>query len=238
MSNYIEPAEAFPYKRPSQQLLDEYRHLELLDSIPLPIWKLFVDKISSILALCFCLPFLIVYVTIFLFEYMFSPKSRGPMLYWYWAYSQGRRFKKYKFRTFKWSELNFDFEPDDWRRYSVEWDEKNRTLVGRFVKNFYLDEVPQFFCILKGEMSLVGPRPLSSLHYHRDLDQGNYTRRLLRGGLVGYGHVHKGSPNFGRPDFEFIYADIMTNGTSWEQCKTDASVVFQASRLFLRGQGL
>ena len=42
-------------------------------------------------------------------------------------------------------------------------------------------------------MSIVGPRPLSVLHYERDKAQGNVTRSLLKGGLLGLGHINKGT---------------------------------------------
>ena len=56
-------------------------------------------------------------------------------------------------------------------------------------------------------MSIVGPRPLSELHFIRDREQGNVTRSLLKGGLLGLGHINKGTTEMGKPSYEYIGVD-------------------------------
>ena len=77
----------------------------------------------------------------------------------------GRRFYMYKFRTMvpdaeelkpKYAHLN----ELQWPDFKIT-DDPRITRVGRFLRKTSLDEIPQFFNILKGEMSLVGPRPTS-----------------------------------------------------------------------------
>ena len=64
-------------------------------------------------------------------------------------------------------------------------DDDRITRVGRIIRRFSLDEAPQLFNVLKGDMSLVGPRPLV-LAEHASLDQEWQARRAdLRPGLTG-----------------------------------------------------
>ena len=53
-----------------------------------------------------------------------------------------------------------------------------------------------------GNINIVGPRPLSVLHYERDKAQGNVTRSLLRGGLLGLGDINKGTSEMGNSVYE------------------------------------
>jgi exopolysaccharide biosynthesis polyprenyl glycosylphosphotransferase len=71
-----------------------------------------------------------------------------------------------------------------------------RTMVGRFLRRTSLDEIPQLFCVLRGEMSLVGPRPPLVVEYARyeDWEKG---RLEMRPGLTGLWQVR------GRSDIDF-----------------------------------
>ena len=56
-------------------------------------------------------------------------------------------------------------------------------------------------------MSIVGPRPISLMHFKRDCEQGNVSRKLIKGGMLGLGHINKGSAEMGNPIFEYEYID-------------------------------
>ena len=88
-----------------------------------------------------------------------------------------------------------------------------------------------------GDMSLVGPRPLSVLHYERDLAQGNITRFLLKGGLLGLGHVKKGTSEMGKADYEYEYLDRYLNESPLGVLKLDFSIIFAGIKLIFRGGG-
>jgi Undecaprenyl-phosphate galactose phosphotransferase WbaP len=96
--------------------------------------------------------------------------SRGPILYGHWRIGRNeRRFRVWKFRTMI---VNADAELE--RRLAAdpelreEWETEHKlhrdprvTAVGRFLRRSSLDEIPQLWNVLVGEMSLVGPRPIT-----------------------------------------------------------------------------
>lgn len=96
----------------------------------------------------------------------------------------GKIFKILKFRTMKKSSPNNVSKADLQNPYSY------MTRCGKFLRASSLDELPQLFNILKGDMSLVGPRPLivreRALHILR-MDNGVYT---VRPGLTGWAQVN------------------------------------------------
>src|SRR3954452_23510743 len=109
--------------------------------------------------------------------------SRGPVFFTQQRSGRGGRFfKLYKFRSMKVDSTVLVREdgaivkaPDDDRI----------TRVGRIIRRFSLDEAPQLFNVLKGDMSLVGPRPLV-LAEHASLNEAWQSRRAdLRPGLTG-----------------------------------------------------
>jgi lipopolysaccharide/colanic/teichoic acid biosynthesis glycosyltransferase len=103
-----------------------------------------------------------------------------PVLFWQQRVGRyGRAFPVYKFRTLK---APFD-------RHGRRLTEQERlNWVGRFVRATRLDEIPQLYNILRGDMALIGPRPLLPI----DLPKGDASRLVIRPGLTGWAQVNGG----------------------------------------------
>lgn len=96
----------------------------------------------------------------------------------------GKIFKVYKFRTMS--------EHDNNDQQSATQNDQRITKVGALLRKYRIDELPQFFNIIKGEMSLVGPRPemLANVYrYSRELPEFEYRLRA-KAGLTGMAQVY------------------------------------------------
>lgn len=106
------------------------------------------DILCSLVALCVLSPvFLIIYL-ILKSEGCHSPLVRQERIGY-----RARPFTIYKFRT-----MRTDAESDGIPRLAVKNDDR-LTPAGKILREYHLDELPQFWNVLKGDMSLVGPRP-------------------------------------------------------------------------------
>jgi len=108
--------------------------------------------------------------------------SKGPAIFKQErAGKGGKRFIFYKFRTMKLNSDPFGASPKG-------GGDPRLTRIGRFLREYSLDELPQLFNIVKGDMSLVGPRPLY-LTQMWEWDERQRTRLLVRPGLTGLAQI-------------------------------------------------
>jgi lipopolysaccharide/colanic/teichoic acid biosynthesis glycosyltransferase len=235
-----EPKEAFPYKPPTEEIKNQYKELfELKNPLKVPVPKLIFDKLMATVILTCCLPIILFLVIFNWIEGLLIPENKGPLVFYYNAVSRGKVFRKYKIRLIKEKFIDKELQAKgDWHAFMNEWDPNARTNLGRFVKKFYLDEIPQFFNVLKGDMSIVGPRPIAIHHYERDLAQGNIPRSLIRGGLLGYGHVRKGTPEFGKPIYEYEYVYRYLHYSSFKLLMLDLYIIWKGIVVMAKAKGL
>lgn len=143
--------------------------------------KRFIDIVVSLIGIMLTSPLFV------MFGAAIHLADRGPIFYTQTRLTiGGKLFKIYKFRT-----MRVDAEKDGVARLAGEADDRI-TDVGKILRATRLDELPQLFNIIKGEMSLVGPRPERpeiAAEYIEDLPE--FAMRLkMKAGLTGYAQVH------------------------------------------------
>lgn len=160
--------------------------LPLIEISPdlMPFWeklvKRLLDLVISFTVLVVMLPVIAVLSIVIRFA------SKGPAIYSQKRVGKnGRIFTMYKFRT-----MYVDAEAETGPTWALENDPRI-TKVGAWLRKTRLDEIPQFYNVLKGEMSLVGPRPERPYfveQFKKEIPM--YTRRLrVRPGITGWAQV-------------------------------------------------
>lgn len=145
------------------------------------IVKRFIDIVASVIGIIISLPLFV------MFGAAIHLTDRGPVFYKQTRLTlDGKLFEIYKFRT-----MRVDAEKDGVARLAGEADDRI-TAVGKVLRATRMDELPQLFNIIKGDMSLVGPRPERpeiADEYMKELPE--FSMRLkMKAGLTGYAQVH------------------------------------------------
>ncbi len=141
--------------------------------------KILIDKILSIIFLLFALPILIIASILIYLEDGFPIIFQQDRTGW-----DGRRFSIYKLRTLK--KTKFD------KTEQVQKDDQRVLKIGKLLRSFSIDELPQFLNVLDGSMSIVGPRPHMVEHdilYSRLLSEF-LKRHKCNPGITGWSQVH------------------------------------------------
>lgn len=146
-------------------------------------YKRTFDVIASLIGLIVGIPL------IFIFGILIKLEDNGPIIY-----KQERLGKDHKkFNVYKLRSMKTDAE----KIGGAQWAKKNDdrvTKVGKFIRKTRIDEIPQLFNILKGDMSLIGPRPeRPELTYKFNKEIPGFVNRLcIKPGLTGLAQVNGG----------------------------------------------
>jgi len=145
----------------------------------------YIKRIFDILFAIILLP--PVLFVIILFGFLIKLEDRGPVFYCGKRLGKnGKVFKMFKLRTMKVNAPDIR-NPDGSTYNSI--DDPRLTRIGKFLRKTSLDELPQIFNILKGDMSFIGPRPdlPDHIHYY----EGDEFKKLdVLPGITGYNQAY------------------------------------------------
>lgn len=185
-------------------------------------FKRSIDVFLSLISLVFVIPIVFILCIIVRID------SKGnPLFIQKRVGLNGKEFNMYKIRS-----MRIDAEAN-----GIQWAEQNDsrvTKVGHFIRNTRLDELPQIFNILKGDMTLIGPRPEREFFYNefkKDLPHF-HERVLVKPGLTGYAQVNGGydiSPKE-KLKLDLYYIEHM-------KFSLDIKIVFKTIFVIFSGEG-
>lgn len=139
----------------------------------------------------------------------------------------GKSISVYKFRSMK-----IDSDNGASLKQAVKGDPRI-TVLGSFLRKSSLDELPQFFNVLQGRMSIVGPRPHATAHneYYKDLVESYMRRHKVKPGITGWAQINgfRGETDTinkmeKRVEFDLYYID---NWSAWFDIKIISLTIFK-----------
>jgi Undecaprenyl-phosphate galactose phosphotransferase WbaP len=219
------------------QRLDGLAGIQLQQNLMLPLPRLtkrLMDLVAAIIGGIILMP-LFFYLAVAV-----KMSSRGPIIYGHERIGRyGRRFKAYKFRTMfqdssyvleQYLEDNPDLK-DEWERdHKLRYDPRI-TRIGRFLRKTSLDELPQLWNVIRGDMSLVGPRPIVTAEIEKyGTYFGLYT--MVKPGITGLWQV-SGRNNTTYDERVQLDAYYVRNWSPW----VDAFLLLKTIRIVLFARG-
>ena len=182
-------------------------------------FKRFLDIVLSFVALVCLSPFILI-VTILLH---FANERAGAFFFQERPGKDGKIFRMIKFKT-----MNDRRDENG----NLLLDTQRITKVGRFVRSTSLDELPQLFNVLKGDMSLIGPRPLL-VKYLPLYSKEQMRRHEVRPGITGWAQCHGRNALSWKKKFEYDvwYVDHLS-------FLTDLKVIFISIKTVFTREGI
>jgi lipopolysaccharide/colanic/teichoic acid biosynthesis glycosyltransferase len=158
--------------------------------------------------------------------------GKGPVIYSQKRIGRnGKPFDIYKFRS-------MHFGNEEGIALISDRDDKRITSLGRFMRKYKFDEIPNFFNVLKGEMSIVGPRPEQKFYIDQIVQrEPRYIQlRQIKPGITSWGQVKYGYASdveemIKRMEYDLFYLENRS-------LFFDLKIAFYSIALILKGRGI
>ena len=208
-------------------------------TVPYPLAKRVEDKLVSIGLLVLLSPVFALAYGAMAGDMLLARSDRGPWLYRERRISRGREFELLKLRTVRRDVLAAAQGREAHARL-LEAEPANLTWAGRrILKPWYLDELPQLFNVLRGDTSLVGPRPWPPSLVRSHVASGYDYRNRVIAGWTGPAQVQKGvTEPAGYTDLDLAYVEACRTRSGLRLAWLDLELLWRTVKVMAKGEGL
>lgn len=194
------------------------------------------ERVAAAVALIAATPLFVACAVAVKAEAIVNRGARGPVFFREERISRGRIIRLVKFRTLTAAALA-SLEEGPTHIATLER-AGQVTRVGGWLKQWYLDELPQLWNIVKGDMFLIGTRPYPIELYEREMAAGITRKRDMPAGLVGPVQAHKGAEGVDDLALDQDYWDAFCNLSAWKLLRIDVRILLDTLRVQLQHRGL
>lgn len=206
--------------------------------LPIHPAKRIFDVLLSLTVLVVLSPFILTVLFLIKIEHIMRGRPFDPFFYSEIRFSQGKPFLLFKFNIFKYEKII------EMRKKKIFIHTKNLekkggvTVTGWTLKQIYMDELPQLLNVLKGDMSIIGPRPVNKEVYSALMRQDITAKKEIKAGMTGHFQAFKNTSGKKSDESDREYVDYYFNNPWYKILLFDLKIIMRTIKVILRAKGV
>jgi len=206
-------------------------------TIKIPLAKRIFDILVAGTILTLISPIWILILILIFIEHTLRGHPLDPLFYKETRMSKGQPFTLYKFNIFDQRVIE-DLRKNDIFIHTKKLEHTGKLiLIGKILRQIYLDELPQLLNVLRGDMSLVGPRPLN-IEVYANLKSENRTQAKIPAGITGLFQSYKGKDQKTSMELDAEYFRHFSTKSGLWIVAFDILILLRTVKVVLRARGI
>lgn len=211
-----------------------------MDSVPTHPMKRLFDISVSFSLLVLLLPLSTFFLILIFLEHCIRLRPCDPLFYSEVRWSEGKQFALFKFNIFKQDVIDGMRARSEFIHTKTLERNGSLLMVGWVLKQIYLDELPQLWNVLIGDMSIVGPRPVNAEVHAKLASHDMCDKDRIRAGMTGhYQATHKLERSGGSQEsLDHYYIEFCAHNSWYRIILLDVHIMFRTLKVLILARGI
>jgi lipopolysaccharide/colanic/teichoic acid biosynthesis glycosyltransferase len=211
-----------------------------MEIVPIHPMKRLFDVCVSIVLLILLSPIIFLFLALIFLEHCIRLRPLDPLFYSETRWSEGKPFSLHKFNIFRQDVVDAMRVRNEFIHTKVLEHNGSLLYVGWVLKQIYLDELPQLWNVLMGNMSIVGPRPVNTMVRTELMQNGVCEKDRIRAGMTGhYQATHKVRRSGGSQErLDHYYIEFCAHNPWYKILLFDIHILLRTIKVLLFARGI